>query len=127
MSTNSKTVVITGASSGIGFALAEEYLKRGYNVVGNARTVERLQTAAENLGSPANFLLIEGDIAKPATAKNLFAQAIGKFGKVDILINNAGIFSAKPIGDYTEDDLVMREFLPRTTRRIIRTGKAIAA
>ena len=105
MSTNSKTVVITGASSGIGFALAEEYLKRGYNVVGNARTAERLQTAAEKLGNPANLLLVEGDIAKPATAKNLFAQAIARFGKVDILVNNAGIFIAKPIGDYTEDDL----------------------
>jgi NAD(P)-dependent dehydrogenase (short-subunit alcohol dehydrogenase family) len=105
MSTINKTVVITGASSGIGFALAEKYLKRGYNVVGNARTAERLQTAAEKLGNPANFLLVEGDIAKPATAKNLFAQAIAKFGKVDILVNNAGIFLAKPIGDYTEDDL----------------------
>ncbi|HEY3047692.1 MAG TPA: SDR family oxidoreductase [Polaromonas sp.] len=105
MSTNSKTAVITGASSGIGFALAEEYLKRGYNVVGNARTAERLQTAAEKLGNPANFLLVEGDIAEPATAKNLFARAIAKFGKVDILVNNAGIFIAKPIGDYTEDDL----------------------
>jgi len=105
MSTDNKTVVITGASSGIGFALAEEYLKRGYNVVGNARTAERLQAAAEKLGNPANFLLVEGDIAKPATAKNLFDRAITRFGKVDILVNNAGIFIAKPIGDYTEDDL----------------------
>ncbi|MDP3795577.1 MAG: SDR family oxidoreductase [Polaromonas sp.] len=105
MSTSNKTVVITGASSGIGFALAEAYLKRGYNVAGNARSAARLQAAAEKLGNPANFVGVEGDIAKPATAQNLFAQAIAAFGKVDILVNNAGIFTAKPIGDYTEDDL----------------------
>lgn len=105
MSTSNKTVVITGASSGIGFALAEAYLKRGYNVVGNARSTARLQAAAAKLGNPANFVGVEGDIAKPATAQNLFAQAIATFGKVDILVNNAGIFTAKPIGDYTEDDL----------------------
>jgi NAD(P)-dependent dehydrogenase (short-subunit alcohol dehydrogenase family) len=104
MSTN-KTVVITGASSGIGFALAEEYLKRGYNVVGNARTIERLKAASEKLGNPANFLLVDGDIAKPATAKKIFERAIAAFGKVDILINNAGIFTAKPIGDYSEEDV----------------------
>ena len=103
--TSNKTVVITGASSGIGFALAEAYLKRGYNVVGNARTAARLQAAAAKLGNPANFVGVEGDIAKPATAKALFDKAIDAFGKVDILVNNAGIFTAKPIADYTEDDL----------------------
>ena len=101
----SKTVIVTGASSGIGFALAEAYLKRGDNVVGNARTLDRLQAAAAQLGNPANFLLVAGDIAKPETAKALFARAIEAFGKVDILINNAGIFIAKPVGDYTEDDV----------------------
>jgi NAD(P)-dependent dehydrogenase (short-subunit alcohol dehydrogenase family) len=103
---NSKqTVIVTGASSGIGFAVAKAYLERGYNVVGNARTLERLQSAAEQLGNPANFLLVPGDISKAATAADLFEKAIAAFGKVDILINNAGIFLAKPIGEYTEDDL----------------------
>ncbi len=99
------TVIVTGASSGIGFALAKAYLERGYNVVGNARTLERLQSAAQQLGNPPNFLLVPGDIAKAATAADLFEKAIAAFGKVDILINNAGIFLAKPIGDYTEEDL----------------------
>jgi NAD(P)-dependent dehydrogenase (short-subunit alcohol dehydrogenase family) len=100
-----RTVVITGASSGIGFALAEAYLKRGYNVVGNARTRERLEKAAANLGHPDNFLAIAGDIAEPATAKVLFEQAIARFGKVDILINNAGIFIAKPFIAYTPEEI----------------------
>lgn len=100
-----KTVIVTGASSGIGFALAKAYLERGYNVVGNARTLARLESAAEQLGKPANFLLVPGDISLPSTAAALFDRAIAAFGKVDILINNAGIFIAKPVAAYTGDDL----------------------
>jgi NAD(P)-dependent dehydrogenase (short-subunit alcohol dehydrogenase family) len=100
-----KTVIVTGASSGIGFAVAQAYLQRGYNVVGNARTMERLKEAADKLGNPANFVLVAGDISLPATARTLFARAVEAFGKVDILINNAGIFIAKPVTDYTEQDL----------------------
>jgi NAD(P)-dependent dehydrogenase (short-subunit alcohol dehydrogenase family) len=100
-----KTVIVTGASSGIGFAVAKAYLERGYNVVGNARTLARLENAAARLGNPANFLPVAGDIALPATAAALFEQAIAAFGKVDILINNAGIFIAKPVGDYTQEDV----------------------
>ena len=101
----SKTVIVTGASSGLGFAIARAYLARGYNVVGNARTQARLEEAAARLGNPHNFLGVAGDIAKPDTARRLFAQAIEAFGQVDILINNAGIFIAKPVGDYTEEEL----------------------
>ncbi|UGQ45593.1 SDR family NAD(P)-dependent oxidoreductase [Massilia endophytica] len=104
MSTN-KTVIVTGASSGLGFTIAKSYLARGYNVVGNARTMDRLLAAADKLGNPANFLPVAGDIALPATAKALFEQAIARFGKVDILVNNAGIFIAKPTVDYSEDEL----------------------
>jgi len=100
-----KTVIVTGASSGIGFAIAEAYIKRGYNVVGNARTLDRLQTAAAQWGNPANFLPVAGDIADPATATMLFERAVAAFGQVDILINNAGIFIAKPVGDYTQDEV----------------------
>lgn len=101
----SKTVIVTGASSGLGFAIARAYLERGYNVVGNARTQARLEEAAARLGNPHNFLAVAGDIARPDTARRLFAQAIEAFGQVDILINNAGIFIAKPVGDYTEEEL----------------------
>lgn len=105
MNNEARTVVITGASSGIGFALAQAYLKRGFNVVGNARTIERLEAAARKLGNPPNFLTVAGDIADPATSRTLFERAIAAFGKIDVLVNNAGIFIAKPIASYTEEHL----------------------
>jgi NAD(P)-dependent dehydrogenase (short-subunit alcohol dehydrogenase family) len=104
-SNNRRTVVITGASSGIGLALARAYLDRGDNVVGNARSAARLDEAAAQLGNPANFIGVAGDIAEPATADALFATAIARFGQVDILINNAGIFTAKPFQDYTPQEV----------------------
>lgn len=100
-----KTVIVTGASSGIGFAIARAYLQRGDNVVANARTLERLQSAALQLGQPANLLLVPGDIAEPDTAKRLVEAAIERFGQVDILVNNAGIFIARPFTEYAPDDV----------------------
>ncbi|AIR07317.1 3-oxoacyl-ACP reductase [Cedecea neteri] len=99
------TVIVTGASSGIGLAIAQAYLARGYNVVGNGRTLKRLETAAASLGNPQNFLPVAGDIALKATAETLFKQAIAAFGRVDILINNAGIFIPKPASEYSEQDI----------------------
>jgi len=100
-----KTVMVTGASSGIGLALARSLLERGDNVVGNSRTIERLETAAEELGRPDKFLAVAGDVADPQTAKQLFAEAIKRFGQVDVLVNNAGIFIAKAFADYSTEDL----------------------
>ncbi|MBT2325878.1 SDR family NAD(P)-dependent oxidoreductase [Variovorax paradoxus] len=105
MKSQSKTVVITGASSGIGLALAGAYLQRGDNVVGNARSTERLQEAAASLGSPANFLGVAGDVADPAVGDALIKQAVERFGQVDVLINNAGIFNAKPFVEYTQAEV----------------------
>ncbi len=105
MNASKKTVIVTGASSGIGFAIARAYLERGDNVVGNARTLARLDAAADRLGQPANFIPVAGDIAQPATARALLERAVQAFGKVDILVNNAGIFLPKPITEYTEDDV----------------------
>lgn len=99
------TAIVTGASSGIGLAIAQAYLARGYNVVGNGRTLQRLKTAAMSLGNPANFLPVAGDIALKSTAEMLFKQAITAFGRVDILINNAGIFIPKPASEYSEQDI----------------------
>ena len=101
----SNTVIVTGASSGIGLAIAEAYLKRGDNVVGNARTMARLQEAADSLGNPENFLLVEGDVGRPETARTLFDRAIEAFGRVDILVANAGVFIGKPTTAITTEDV----------------------
>ncbi|MFJ4397877.1 SDR family NAD(P)-dependent oxidoreductase [Pseudomonas sp. NPDC089396] len=103
--TQPRTVIITGASSGLGFALAEAFLARGDNVVGNARSQARLDQAAARLGQPQRFVGVAGDIALAETARRLFEVALDTFGAVDILINNAGIFISKPIADYTEEDV----------------------
>lgn len=102
---NNRTVVITGASSGIGLGLAKAYLARGFNVVGNARSETRLADAAETLGSDGRFLGVAGDIAHPDTAPRLIERAIERFGQVDVLENNAGFFLPKPFIDYTATDL----------------------
>ncbi|MER5673743.1 SDR family NAD(P)-dependent oxidoreductase [Pseudonocardia alni] len=102
---NTKTAIVTGASSGLGLAIADAYLKKGYNVVGNARTVERLQEAAAAIGNPDNFVFAEGDIALKSTTDAMFAKAIDTFGSVDILVANAGVFLSKPFVDFTEDDI----------------------
>ncbi len=102
---DSKTVIVTGASSGLGLAIAEAYLAKGDSVVGNARTLARLEAAADTLGNPKNFLLVEGDIGKRETAETLFSRAVDAFGKVDILVANAGIFISKPAVDFTEEDV----------------------
>jgi NAD(P)-dependent dehydrogenase (short-subunit alcohol dehydrogenase family) len=93
------------ASSGLGFALAEAFLERGDNVVGNARSEARLEQAAARLGNASRFIGVAGDIAEPATAQRLFAKAAHTFGGVDILINNAGIFIAKRFAEYTAMDV----------------------
>ena len=105
MTIHPKTIVITGASSGIGLALAGAFLQRGDNVVGNARSDERLQQAAASLGLPDNFLGVAGDVADPAVGDVLIRRAIERFGQVDVLINNAGIFNAKPFVEYTPAEL----------------------
>ncbi|NMG70821.1 SDR family NAD(P)-dependent oxidoreductase [Parazoarcus communis] len=105
MSSNQRTVVITGASSGIGLGLAEAFLRQGYNVVGNARTEERLAAAAAHLEHSPRFLGVAGDIGERRTATRVVERAVERFGAIDVLVNNAGIFIAKPIAEYSEQDL----------------------
>ncbi|MET3458279.1 SDR family NAD(P)-dependent oxidoreductase [Pseudomonas kilonensis] len=100
-----KTVIITGASSGIGLGLVKAFLGRGYNVVGNARSPSGLEAAAAQLGHPAGFIGVAGDIADPATSTALIAQAVEAFGAVDGLVNNAGFFLPKPFVEYSPQDL----------------------
>jgi NAD(P)-dependent dehydrogenase (short-subunit alcohol dehydrogenase family) len=100
----SKIVIITGASSGIGLALAEAFIRRGDRVVGNARNGERLQQAVASFATPDNFEIVAGDIAEPAVGEALVRRAVERFGRVDVLVNNAGIFIAKPFTKHTEED-----------------------
>ncbi|MEY9893561.1 NAD(P)-dependent dehydrogenase (short-subunit alcohol dehydrogenase family) [Catenulispora sp. MAP12-49] len=91
-----KVAVITGASRGIGTGLVEAYRKLGYAVVATARTIEES-------GDPG-VLAVAGDIADPATAERVAAAAVERFGRIDTLVNNAGVFVAKPFTDYTAED-----------------------
>ncbi|VVE35434.1 Dihydroanticapsin 7-dehydrogenase [Pandoraea eparura] len=105
MSKSERTVIITGASSGIGLGLAEAFLKDGFNVVGTGRSSARLDAAHTALGVGERFLPVAGDVGDPAVAEAAFARAIEAFGHVDVLVNNAGIFSAKPFVDFTPDEI----------------------
>lgn len=125
MQGTNRTVVITGASSGIGLGLAQAYLQRGFNVVGSARSEERLATAAEQLGNPQSFIGVAGDIALPGTSMRLFERAIERFGQVDVLVNNAGIFIPKPITEYSEEDL--ESMLATNLKGVVYASQAAAA
>jgi len=105
MTAQRKTAVVTGASSGIGLGIAKALLGRNWNVVGNARTQARLDEAASQLDAGERFLGVAGDIAKPHTSKRLFDSTIDRFGHVDLLVNNAGIFLPKPFVDFTPDEI----------------------
>jgi NAD(P)-dependent dehydrogenase (short-subunit alcohol dehydrogenase family) len=100
MASNQKTVIVTGASQGIGAAVVKAFLERGYNVVGTSRNA----TKSAEIKASDKLLLVDGDIGDAATAKKVVDAAVQKFGSVDALINNAGIFVAKPFTDYTADD-----------------------
>ncbi len=95
-----KTAIITGASSGIGLGLTTSLVERGYRVVANSRRI----TEAGTLVPSDDVALVDGDIASPETARRVVATAVERFGNVDLLVNNAGIFIPKPFTDYTTDD-----------------------
>ncbi len=105
MSDQNETVLITGASSGIGFAVARAFLERGSNLVLNSRDSARLEAAYESLGRPDNVLLVPGDVSDKAVGRRMVDAALEKFGRVDVLVNNAGVFSPKPFLDVEEADL----------------------
>ncbi len=94
-----KTVIVTGASQGIGAAVVHAFLDRGYNVVATSRSVSKAGFAP----SP-NLALVDGDIGQAATAEKVAQTAIIKFGSIDHVVNNAGIFVAKSFTDYTHDE-----------------------
>ena len=91
-----KVAVITGASRGIGAGLAAAYREQGWAVVATARTIKPSQDP--------DLLAVAGDIADPATAGQITGAALDRFGRIDTLVNNAGVFMSKPFTDYTAAD-----------------------
>lgn len=100
MITKRKTIIVTGASQGIGAAVATLFLDRGYNVVGTSRKISH----QNELRRSDNLALVDGDIGLASTAELIIATALKRFGSVDSLVNNAGIFFAKPFTEYTPED-----------------------
>lgn len=105
MTFKDKTVVITGGGTGIGLEVARKFLDEGANVVLNGRRSAKLKEAKIALDPTDNRVaLYAGDISKPETARKLIQTAVSRFGGVDVLINNAGIFKPAPFLDHSEDD-----------------------
>ena len=96
MNPTQKVAVVTGASQGIGAALVTAYRKLGYAVVANSRSI----AASED----PDVLAVPGDLAEPGAGARVAEQALARFGRIDTLVNNAGIFIAKPFTDYTDED-----------------------
>jgi NAD(P)-dependent dehydrogenase (short-subunit alcohol dehydrogenase family) len=96
MAGKQKVVIITGASQGIGAALVPAYRKLGYAVVANSRSIEPSQDP--------EVLAVPGDVAVPGVGARIVTEALARFGRIDSLINNAGVFVAKPFTDYTDAD-----------------------
>jgi NAD(P)-dependent dehydrogenase (short-subunit alcohol dehydrogenase family) len=93
MGASEKVAIITGASQGIGEALVRAYRERDFCVIANSRSIKP--------STDPNILAVAGDITDSATAKRIVSQAIERFGRVDTLVNNAGIFIGKPFTEYT--------------------------
>jgi NAD(P)-dependent dehydrogenase (short-subunit alcohol dehydrogenase family) len=100
MASNQKLVIVTGASQGIGAGVAQSFIDRDYNVVANSRNI----TKANPFAASANVALVDGDIADPRTAAKIVDTAVSRFGRIDVLVNNAGIFIPKPFTEYTTEE-----------------------
>lgn len=121
MRNKEKVAVITGASQGIGAALVKAYRDRDYRVIATARSIK-----------PTNddhVIAVPGDIGERGTAERAISEGMSRFGRIDTLVNNAGIFIAKPFTEYTEADYaaimaVNTAGFFHTTHRTCRNGKA---
>ena len=102
MSSEQKVAIITGASQGIGASLVKAYLDIGYRVVANSRSIQ-----ARDFVHDPGILTVAGDIASAETADTIVSAAIERFGGIDTLVNNAGVFIPKPFIAYTPEDLAL--------------------
>jgi NAD(P)-dependent dehydrogenase (short-subunit alcohol dehydrogenase family) len=100
MAGESKTAIVTGASQGIGAAIVTALLEAGYKVVANSRKI----TKSGAFSPSESIALVDGNIGEAATAARVAETAVDRFGSIDVLVNNAGIFFTKAFTDYTADD-----------------------
>ena len=91
-----QVAIITGGSQGIGAGLVAAYRRRGWAVVATSRTIKPARDP--------DVLTVDGDVSEPATTDRIISGALGRFGRIDTLVNNAGVFISKPFTDYTADD-----------------------
>src|SRR5438552_7964249 len=119
MANTAKTAIVTGASRGIGAGLVEAFLKRGYSVVANSRNI----TKRNPFAAAANVALVDGDIGDPRTAAKIVDTAVSRFGRIDVLINNAGVFIPKPFTAYTTEDFNTQDY---TTPAVSLYGSQLA-
>ena len=98
-----QTAIVTGASSGMGLGITRVLLERGYRVVGNSRTISQ----SKELKASDNLVLVDGDISKKDTAIKVTEAALKHFGRIDLLVNSAGIYLSKPFTEYTPEDFEM--------------------
>jgi NAD(P)-dependent dehydrogenase (short-subunit alcohol dehydrogenase family) len=100
VSSAGKTAIVTGASRGIGAGIVNGFVARGFNVVANSRKV----TDSSEIAASSRVALVDGHIGEPATAAKVVEAAQSRFGSIDVLVNNAGVFVTKPFTDYTTED-----------------------
>jgi NAD(P)-dependent dehydrogenase (short-subunit alcohol dehydrogenase family) len=96
MDSTQKVAIITGASRGIGAGLVAAYRKLGYAVVGTARSIDSTDDP--------EVLAVPGDLSRPGTGADVVEHALNQFGRIDTLVNDAGVFISKPFTDYTDED-----------------------
>jgi NAD(P)-dependent dehydrogenase (short-subunit alcohol dehydrogenase family) len=118
-----QTAIITGASTGIGLGIARYFLERGDNVVINSLGESKLYKAYNELGAGDNIAFVAGNVADKETGARLAAKAIEKFGSVDVLVNNAGIFERKPFLDV--DEAYLDRFLDTNLKGTFFTTQAV--
>jgi NAD(P)-dependent dehydrogenase (short-subunit alcohol dehydrogenase family) len=98
--TEQPVAIVTGASSGIGLGITQALLDRGWNVVGTSRTISK----SKDLKPSPKLVLVDGEASKKQTATEVVDAAVTHFGRIDLLVNNAGIFIPKRFTEYTEED-----------------------
>src|ERR1700742_3994813 len=96
MSTSQKVVVVTGASQGIGAEVVKAFRNLDYRIVATSRSIK--------LSDDENILSVAGDIGDPTTAQRVISEGVARFGRIDTLVNNAGIYIGKPFTEHTTED-----------------------